>query len=98
MAAVMLQGTGSDVGKSVLVVRTKDGVKAFQNHCRHRGVPIAGGSGNAHGNCAKAGFICPFHGWRWNMDGENTFVYGKDLFSDDLLDPSELALKPVKKL
>ena len=86
----------SNVGKSVLVVRTKDGVKAFQNHCRHRGVPIAGGSGNAHGNCAKAGFICPFHGWRWNMDGENTFVYGKDLFSDDLLDPSELALKPVR--
>ncbi|KHK92684.1 (2Fe-2S)-binding protein [Novosphingobium malaysiense] len=86
----------SNVGKSVLVVRTRDGVKAYQNHCRHRGVPIAGGSGNAHGNCAKAGFICPFHGWRWNMDGENTFVYGKDLFSDDLLDPSELALKPVR--
>ena len=86
----------SNVGKSLLVVRTKNGVKAFQNHCRHRGVPIAGGSGNAHGNCAKAGFICPFHGWRWNMDGENTFVYGKDLFSDDLLDPSELALKPVR--
>ena len=72
----------ANVGKSVLVVRTADGVKAYENHCRHRGVPLAGGSnydkgGNAHGNCAKAGFICPFHGWRWNMDGENTFVYGR---------------------
>ncbi|WP_407673037.1 aromatic ring-hydroxylating oxygenase subunit alpha [Novosphingobium beihaiensis] len=86
----------TNVGKSVLVVRTKDGVKAYQNHCRHRGVPIAGGSGNAHGNCAKSGFICPFHGWRWNMDGESTFVYGKQLFSDDLLDQGELALKPVR--
>ena len=86
----------SNVGKSVLVVRTADGVKAYQNHCRHRGVPIAGGSGNAHGNCAKAGFICPFHGWRWNMDGESTFVYGKQLFSEDLLDKGELALKPVR--
>jgi nitrite reductase/ring-hydroxylating ferredoxin subunit len=91
----------SNVGKSVLVVNTKDGVKAYHNHCRHRGVPIAGGMGNeagvnAHGNCAKAGFVCPFHGWRWNMDGENTFVYGKHLFNSELLDKGELALKPVR--
>lgn len=64
----------SNVGKSVIVVRTKDGIKAHHNHCRHRGVPIAGGKSNEHGNCARAGFVCPFHGWRWNMDGENTFV------------------------
>ncbi|MEZ5735087.1 MAG: aromatic ring-hydroxylating dioxygenase subunit alpha [Novosphingobium sp.] len=86
----------TNVGKSVIVVRTADGVKAYENHCRHRGVPIAGGHGNDHGNCAKSGFICPFHGWRWNMDGENTFVYGKQLFSEDKLDPKELALKPVR--
>jgi nitrite reductase/ring-hydroxylating ferredoxin subunit len=91
----------SNVGKSVIVVRTKDGVKAFQNHCRHRGVPLAGGQGNedgdnAHGNCAKAGFICPFHGWRWNMDGECTFIYGKHLFSDDLVEKQELALIPCR--
>ncbi|AIT79856.1 (2Fe-2S)-binding protein [Novosphingobium pentaromativorans US6-1] len=86
----------SNVGKSVIVVRTKDGIKAFQNHCRHRGVPIAGGKGNEHGNCAKTGFICPFHGWRWNMDGECTFVYGRHLFSDDLLDKADLALREVR--
>ena len=86
----------TNVGKSVIVVRTKDGVKAYHNHCRHRGVPIAGGKGNEHGNCAKAGFICPFHGWRWNLDGENTFVYGKHMFSAGLLDNDELALKPVR--
>jgi len=91
----------SNVGKSVIVVRTKDGVKAHQNHCRHRGVPIAGGQGNAegasaHGNCAKSGFICPFHGWRWNMDGECTFVYGRHLFDEDLLAKDDLALRPVR--
>ena len=86
----------SNVGKSVIVVRAKDGVKAYHNHCRHRGVPIAGGKGNEHGNCAKSGFICPFHGWRWNMDGENTFVYGKHLFRQELLDKGELALRPVR--
>ena len=82
--------------KSVLVVRAKDGVKAYHNHCRHRGVPVAGGKGNEHGNCATQGFICPFHGWRWNLDGESTFVYGKHLFSEALLNKQELALKPVR--
>ncbi|MDE2403724.1 MAG: aromatic ring-hydroxylating dioxygenase subunit alpha [Sphingomonadales bacterium] len=82
--------------KSVLVVNTKDGIKAFHNHCRHRGVPVAGGKGNEHGNCAKSGFICPFHGWRWNMDGDCTFVYGKQLFSQDLLEAEELKLRPVR--
>jgi nitrite reductase/ring-hydroxylating ferredoxin subunit len=86
----------SNVGKSVIVVRTKDGVRAHQNHCRHRGVPIAGGKGNEHGNCAKSGFVCPFHGWRWNMEGESTFVYGKHMFNQDLLNKEELALRSVR--
>uniref|UniRef100_UPI0035CB2E9B aromatic ring-hydroxylating oxygenase subunit alpha n=1 Tax=uncultured Sphingomonas sp. TaxID=158754 RepID=UPI0035CB2E9B len=46
--------------KSVIVVRTKNGIKAFHNACRHRGVQLATGSGN----CKTKGFICPFHGWR----------------------------------
>ena len=48
----------SNLGKSVIVVRAKDGVKAFHNACRHRGVQFAEG----HGNCRTQGFICPFHG------------------------------------
>src|SRR6185437_9895405 len=68
--------------KSVIVVRTKTGVKAFHNACRHRGVELAQG----HGNCGNQGFVCPFHGWRYNMDGDNTFVYGRRLFSDRCLE------------
>lgn len=83
----------SNVGKSVIVVRSKDGVKAFHNACRHRGVPLTEGT---HGNCKGKGFICPFHGWRWNTDGENTFVYGRHLFNEELLNPEDLALKPVR--
>ena len=86
----------ANVGRSVLVVRTKSGVKAFHNACRHRGVPIAGGKGNEHGNCAKSGFICPFHGWRWNIEGENTFVYGRHMFSEAQLDQADLALRPCR--
>jgi nitrite reductase/ring-hydroxylating ferredoxin subunit len=78
--------------KSVIVVRTKDGVKAYHNACRHRGVPIAHG----HGNCQAQGFICPFHGWRWNMEGQNTFVYGRHLFSEQQLDQADLALRPCR--
>ena len=87
-----------NVGKSVIVVRTASGVKAFHNACRHRGVPFAGGSTvgashpTAHGNCARSGFVCPFHGWRWNMDGENTLVYGKHLFSERQLAEDDINL------
>ena len=78
--------------KSVIVVRTKDGVKAYHNACRHRGVPLASG----HGNCQAQGFICPFHGWRWNAEGQNTFVYGRHLFSEKQLDKADLALKQCR--
>jgi len=92
----------SNVGYSVIVVRTREGVKAFHNACRHRGVPFAGGTtvdsthSTAHGNCAKSGFVCPFHGWRWNMDGENTFVYGRHLFSERQLDEDDINLIPCR--
>lgn len=79
--------------RSVIVVRTKSGVKAYHNACRHRGVPLTEGS---HGNCEVQGFICPFHGWRWNIDGENTFVYGKHMFSEAQLDKADLALRPCR--
>ena len=82
----------SNLGKSVIVVRTEGGVKAFHNACRHRGVQLAKG----HGSCETQGFSCPFHGWRWNIEGKNTFVYGKHLFTEHQLDPNDLALKPCR--
>ena len=84
----------SNLGKSVIVVRSKDGIKAYHNACRHRGVPLA--SQGEVGNCKTQGFICPFHGWRWNADGENTFVYGDHMFSQAQLDKADLALKPCR--
>ncbi len=81
-----------NLGKSVLVVRTGDGVRAYHNACRHRGVVLAHG----HGNCKTKGFICPFHGWRWNMEGRNTFVYGKHMFGEGQLDQADLALPQAR--
>jgi len=83
----------SNLGQSVIVVRGKDGIRAFHNACRHRGVPLTDGG---HGNCKGKGFICPFHGWRWNSEGDNTFVYGRHLFDERQLDADDLKLKPCR--
>ena len=87
----------TNLGKSVLVINNGESIKAYHNACRHRGVPLAGGIGAecghaAFGNCSRQGLVCPFHGWRWNMHGENTYVYGEHLFAGDQLDPDELKL------
>lgn len=82
----------SNVGQSVIVVRTAQGVRAYHNACRHRGVQLATGQGN----CRSAGFICPFHGWRWDLEGENTFVFGREFFDKRALAPSDLALRPCR--
>lgn len=48
----------------LLVVRTKDaGVRVFSNVCRHRGMPIAEGSGSARR------FVCSYHAWSYGLDG-----------------------------
>jgi len=79
--------------KSVIVVRAKSGVKAFHNTCRHRGVQLV----SDRGNCKTKGFICPFHGWRWNMEGDNTFVFGKQqIFTEHNLEQAELNLAPCR--
>ncbi len=82
----------TNLDKSVIVVRAKGGVKAYLNACRHRGVRLA----NGPGNCAKNGMVCPFHGWRWNAEGENTFVFGPHIFNEELLDHAEIDLVPVR--
>ena len=84
----------ANLGSSVIVTRTTAGVRAYHNACRHRGVQLV--PSGAHGNCKTQGFICPFHGWRWNGEGKNTFVYGRHLFNDDLLGEAELRLRECR--
>jgi phenylpropionate dioxygenase-like ring-hydroxylating dioxygenase large terminal subunit len=82
----------NNLDHSVLLLHTSSGVKAFRNACRHRGVRLAHGPGH----CADDGIICPFHGWRWNNDGENIFVFGREMFNEELLDRAEIDLAPVR--
>ena len=78
--------------RSVILLRTKDGVKAFLNACRHRGVLLARGNGN----CAGRGFRCPFHGWRWDEEGKSSFVFGREIFREEQITHAEIDLAPVR--
>ena len=52
------------MGEPVLVVRDQEGaLNAFANVCLHRGVEVAHGQGTAKQ------FSCPYHGWRYGLDG-----------------------------
>lgn len=53
-----------NAGRSWLVTRQEDGsVRAFSNVCLHRGRSLRNESGSA------SKFVCPFHGFAWNIDG-----------------------------
>jgi Rieske 2Fe-2S family protein len=80
---------------SVIIVRNKEGrVQAFHNICRHRGNKLMWKDDPAaavEGTCRQ--FTCKYHGWRYGLDGELTFVQQESEFFD--LDKSELGLAPV---
>lgn len=78
--------------RSVMLLNTKDRVKAFLNACRHRGVKLA----RVKGNCKNRGFRCPFHGWRWDAEGKNSFVFGREIFNPEILTPEHIDLAPVR--
>ena len=50
-------------GDSYLVVRTRDGIKAYVNACLHRGRALK----DYDGRCSE--FRCSFHGFTWRLDG-----------------------------
>jgi phenylpropionate dioxygenase-like ring-hydroxylating dioxygenase large terminal subunit len=60
------------IDESIIVVRTApDTIKAYHNVCPHRGRRLVDGTGNAKQ------FVCNFHGWRYNLDGENIKIIDK---------------------
>ncbi|HWE57276.1 MAG TPA: aromatic ring-hydroxylating dioxygenase subunit alpha [Acidimicrobiales bacterium] len=79
--------------QSVMVVRVDAGtIRAYQNVCRHRGTQLAVGAGHFAGGQ----IACPFHGWRWNLDGTNSFVYGDEGFAAELQGSPKLCLPQVQ--
>lgn len=66
-----------DIGPdSVILVRTsEEEIKAYHNVCSHRGrrlVDTPEGKRNAVGK--RQTFVCAYHGWTYNKDGENIHI------------------------
>lgn len=76
-------------GMPVLAVRGEDGVvRAFHNVCRHRGMMVAEGDGNARS------FLCRYHSWAYGLDGSLRHVPGQEGFPG--LDQKAHGLSPVR--
>ena len=55
-------------GTSVLLLRTASNeIMAYPNACLHRGRQLKSGSGSGLGSSRD--ITCPFHGFRWDLDG-----------------------------
>ncbi|MDP3950421.1 aromatic ring-hydroxylating dioxygenase subunit alpha [Microbacterium sp.] len=81
------------VGQSLLIIRQEDGsVKALYNACRHRATELGRDCGRFPGNQ----IVCPFHGWRWKIDGEITHVFGREGFDPETIKKEDISLKEAK--
>ena len=80
---------------SVVVVRGMDDeVRAFHNICRHRGNKLVWDEfprEESRGFCRQ--FTCKYHGWRYDLEGNCTFVQQEGEFFD--LDKADYGLAPV---
>ena len=76
--------------ESILIVRSApDKISAYYNVCQHRGRRLMEGCGHTQR------LVCRFHGWAWNLKGENTFVLDPQDWGKSLT-PENLHLKEVK--
>ena len=83
-----------DIGDdSILILRTDAStIKAHFNVCQHRGRQLKEGCGNT-GDMIK----CPFHGWRWNLDGSLQRVKARQNWDGcPGFDDATLALKSIQ--
>lgn len=81
--------------QSVLIVRADDNtIKAYHNVCPHRGTSLA--DTPSQGCFENKHIICPFHGWRWDLHGNNEFVLERQEFRGGQLQNSDVALREVK--
>ena len=76
-------------GARVLVVRGADGViRAFHNVCRHRGMWVAEGCGQTRN------FVCPYHSWTYDLQGE--LVAAPEMARTADFDRAEMACRGVQ--
>jgi nitrite reductase/ring-hydroxylating ferredoxin subunit len=71
---------------SILIVRTApDRIRAYYNTCTHRGrrlIDTPSGQKRACGK--KRAFVCGFHGWGFDLNGNCTYVHNPEDWKDAL--------------
>ncbi|MDG2336286.1 MAG: SRPBCC family protein [Myxococcota bacterium] len=73
--------------EQILVIRGRDGrLRALDNVCRHRASRLVAG---ISGHCSGS-LVCPYHGWRYELDGKLAGVPSESTF--DGLDKSKIRL------
>ena len=80
--------------QDIILVRDKAGVlRAFFNHCSHRGAVLAGAPRR---NCAT--IVCPYHAWTYTLNGDllrTPHVGGVDTHEADGIDQASLGLREI---
>jgi len=75
----------------VVIVRGNDGnIRAFYNTCRHRGGPLVKNTAGT----LDDGFVCAFHGWKYDLNGNLLGVRDRSDFGE--LDFECLGLKEIR--
>lgn len=84
--------------ESVIIVRTaKDIIKAYYNVCPHRGRQLINAPNTSNGTRGrKANFVCGFHGWTFNLKGENTYILDPEDWKGALDDSARTCLSELK--
>jgi phenylpropionate dioxygenase-like ring-hydroxylating dioxygenase large terminal subunit len=84
--------------ESIVVIKREDGgYKAFHNVCPHRGrqlVSVPDGVHSVRGS-ARKNFVCGFHGWTFDLDGNNTYILDPQDWKNKLT-PELTCLSEVK--
>lgn len=66
--------------ESIIVTRSEDGIKAFYNVCSHRGARLLS---EERGN--RKVFVCPFHAWSFENNGELRRITDEETFHPDVI-------------
>jgi carnitine monooxygenase subunit len=70
-----------DIGhESIIVSRTEAGVRAWYNVCSHRGSRLVRAERGT-----RMRFICPFHSWKYDLDGKLVSITDRETFREEVV-------------
>jgi phenylpropionate dioxygenase-like ring-hydroxylating dioxygenase large terminal subunit len=76
--------------ESIIVARVaEDRIAAYYNVCLHRGRQLTEGCGHTRR------FVCRFHGWAWDLDGNNVHALAREEWEGALTDDN-LRMRQVR--